>query len=141
MRGQRRVDPSCFYFPSGTKCDSETSYSCIGRIQDNVNYQKSLKYIRFAISAISFIPLMMQKCKQKISDIRNTPLVKLTFFMWKTLQIFSTITYSYSLLATCGTHGSCVVVFLYDWHNIGVDTLFLWQFFALFMRRRRHRCI
>jgi len=62
------------------------------------------------------------KMQTKISYIRNTPLVKLTFFMWKTLQIFSTITYSYSLLAACGTHGSCVVVFLYDWHNISVDT-------------------
>ena len=28
---------------------------------------------------------------------------------------FSTITYSF--LAVCGTHGSCIVVFLYDWHK------------------------
>ena len=40
--------------------------------------------------------------------------------MWKTLQTFSTIPYSYSLLAVCGTHGSCVVVLPYDWHNIDV---------------------
>lgn len=53
--------------------------------------------------------------------MRNIPLIKLTFFMWKTLQTFSTITYSYSLLAVCGTHDSCIVVSLYDWHNIGVD--------------------
>lgn len=51
--------------------------------------------------------------------------------MWKTLQTFSTITYYYSLLAVCGTHGSCVVVLPYDWHNIDVDTLFSWQFFTL----------
>ena len=63
--------------------------------------------------------------------MRNTPLIKLTFFMYKTLQTFSTITYFYSLLAVCGTHGSCVVVLPYDWHNIDVDTLFSWQFFTL----------
>ena len=39
--------------------------------------------------------------------------------------------YFYSLLAVCGTHGSCVVVLPYDWHNIDVDTLFSWQFFTL----------
>lgn len=53
--------------------------------------------------------------------MHNIPLIKLTFFMWKTLQTFSTITYYYSLLAVCGTHGSCVVVLPYDWHNIAVD--------------------
>lgn len=63
--------------------------------------------------------------------MRNIPLIKLTFFMQKTLQTFSTITYSYSLLAVCGTHSSCVVVLPYDWHNIDVDTLFSWQFFTL----------
>ena len=41
------------------------------------------------------------------------------------MQTFSTITHFYSLLAVCGTHGSCVVVLPYDWHNIDVDTLFL----------------
>lgn len=45
--------------------------------------------------------------------MRNIPLIKLTFFMWKTLQTFSTIIYSYSLLAVCSTHGSCVVVLPY----------------------------
>lgn len=53
--------------------------------------------------------------------MRNIPLIKLTFFMWKTLQTFSTIIYSYSLLAVCSTHGSCVVVLPYYWHNIAVD--------------------
>lgn len=53
--------------------------------------------------------------------MRNIPPIKLTFFMLKTLQTFSTITYSYSLLAVCDTHGSCVVVLPYDWHNIDVD--------------------
>ena len=53
--------------------------------------------------------------------MRNIPLIKLTFFMWKTLQTFSTITYYYSLLAVWGTHVSCVVVLPYDWHNIAVD--------------------
>lgn len=52
--------------------------------------------------------------------------------MWKTLQTFSTIIYSYSLLAVCSTHGSCVVVLPYYWHNIAVDvfemkTVFLQQ--------------
>ena len=41
--------------------------------------------------------------------------------MQKTLQIFSTTTYSYSHLAVCDTHSSCVVVLPYDWHNIDVD--------------------
>lgn len=53
--------------------------------------------------------------------MRNIPLIKLTFFMWKTLQTFSTIIYSYSLLAVCGTHCSCVVVLPYYWYNIDVD--------------------
>ena len=55
--------------------------------------------------------------------MRNIPLIKLTFFMWKTLQTFSTIIYSYSLLAVCSTHGSCIVVHPYDWHNIDVDVI------------------
>ena len=50
--------------------------------------------------------------------MRNIPLIKLTFFMQKTLQTFSTITYSYSLLAVCGIHISCVVVLPYDWHTV-----------------------
>lgn len=55
--------------------------------------------------------------------MRNIPLIKLTFFMWKTLQTFSTIIYSYSLLAVCATHGSCVVIHPYDWHNIDADVI------------------
>lgn len=63
--------------------------------------------------------------------MRNMPLIKLTFFMWKILQIFSTIIFSNPLIAVCGTHVSCVVVLPCDWHNIDVDTLFSWQFFTL----------
>ena len=40
--------------------------------------------------------------------MRNIQLTKLTFFMWKTLQIFSTI--PYSLLAVCDTNNPLVAV-------------------------------
>lgn len=40
--------------------------------------------------------------------MRNIPLIKLTFFMWKTLQTFSTI--PYSLLTVCDTNNTLVAV-------------------------------
>ena len=92
-----------------------------------------VSYILFAISAISCSFFNGAK-RQKISAMRNIPLIKLTCFRQKPLQIVSTIVFSYPRLAVWGTHVSCVVVLPYDWHNIDVDTLFSWQFFTF----RRH---